>query len=81
MGGEIERDDQKKHTAACCISMASFLLNGAVFVISYNRLATPFLSEEQRVLNADFIMSVTVGAFGAVAIATGLSIYMLIRKR
>lgn len=67
--------------SACCISIASFILNGAVFVITYNRLATPFLTEEQRVLNADFIMSVTAGAFAIVAILTGFSIYMVLRQR
>ena len=66
---------------ACCIAIASFTLNGAVFVISYNRLATPFLTEEQRVLNADIIMSLTAGAFAIVAILIGFIVYMVLRQR
>ncbi len=64
---------------ASCISFISFILNIAVFVIIYNRLATPFLTEEQRVINAEFIMSVTAGAFATVAILTGIATYMVLR--
>jgi hypothetical protein len=71
---------KKNILTAFLISIISFVLNGAVFVLSYNKLATPFLSEEQRVLNADFIMSITVGAFATVSIATGIAIYIILRK-
>jgi len=62
------------------IAIFSFILNGAVFVFSYNKLATPFLTEEQRVLNADFIMSITAGSFAVVSIVIGIMIYFVTRK-
>ena len=71
----------KNIIATSCISIVSCILNFAVFVITYNRLATPFLTEEQRVLNADFIMSITVGAFTVIAILTGSAIYWVLRYK
>jgi hypothetical protein len=72
---------QKALVVATFVSLASFAGNGAVFVFSYSRLAFPFLTEEQRVANAEFIMSVTVGAYAAVAALTGILIYWLCFKR
>jgi len=40
----------------------------------------PFLSEEQRVLNAGIIMSFTAGAFAVVAILTGIAVYLALRQ-
>lgn len=71
----------KNIIAAGCIAIASFALNFIVFIISYNRLATPFLNEEQRVVNAGQIMSVTIGAFAIVAVLTGLAAYWVLRQR
>lgn len=42
-------------------------LNFLLFTFVYNRIATPFLQEEQRVENADFIMSYVL--FGYISIA------------
>lgn len=70
---------KRKLLAAGGISIVSFVLNVAVFVMTYNRLATPFITEEQRVLNADFIMSFTVGAFAVVAVVTTGAMCLIFR--
>ena len=67
--------------ASGAVALVSFAANCAVFVFSYNRVATPFLAEEQRVANAGFIMTVTAGAFSIVALLTGVAVYLLIRHR
>ena len=69
------RTSIKNILIAIAISVGNFFLNFFVFTLSYNRLATPFLVEEQRVENADFIMSVTAGSFAIVAILTCLVVY------
>ena len=69
------RTSIKNILIAIGISVGNFFLNFFVFTLSYNRLATPFLVEEQRVENADFIMSVTAGSFAIVAILTCLVVY------
>ena len=80
--GRLNREKMTKKNilTVVCISIVSFTLNFIVFVMTYNRLATPFITEEQRVLNADFIMSVTVGAFAIVAVLTGFAMCMILRK-
>lgn len=67
--------------ASGAIALISFATNCAVFIFSYNRIATPFLTEEQRVANAGFIMTFTAGAFSIVALLTGVAVYLLIRHR
>ena len=71
---------KKRIIVSILLAIFSFVLNGAVFVFSYNKLATPFLTEEQRVLNADFIMSVTTGSFAVVSIIIGILIFIVTRK-
>ena len=65
---------------AGAISIAGVLANFGLFVLLYNRLATPWLSEAQRVANADLIMSVGLGGFAAVGLATGLALYFALRR-
>ncbi len=60
---------------ACLVSVLSFAMNFGIFVFGYNRLAVPFLLEEQRMANADFIMRVIVGAFALIAILIGFIVY------
>lgn len=60
--------------AAMLISIATFVLNFTVFTLTYNRLGTPFLTEEQRVRNADLIITVALPAFAAVAALIGLAV-------
>jgi hypothetical protein len=62
------------------LSFAGFFANFALFIFSYNRLATPYLVEEQRVLNADFIMTVTVGGFAGIATLLGLATYWMLSR-
>jgi hypothetical protein len=72
---------KKKLLSVGGLTLVSFVLNFAVFVMTYNRLATPFITEEQRVLNANFIMSITVGAFAIVAVLTGIAMWLILRER
>lgn len=68
---------RKALAAALLVSVASFAANFLVFLYSYHRLTIPFINEEQRVINAEFIMTVTVGAFALAATLTGAFIYWL----
>lgn len=61
------------------VSIFSFVANFSVFVLGYRYLAFPFLSEEQRVINADFIMNIIVGAFALLAILLGFTVYWVFR--
>ena len=73
---------KKALLAALLISVVSFAANVSVFLHGYQRLAIPFINEEQRVIDAEFIITVTVGAFAAAAALTGALIYWLcVRKR
>ncbi|MCX7110069.1 MAG: hypothetical protein NTX45_08060 [Proteobacteria bacterium] len=65
----------KPFIIACLVSVLSFALNFGIFVLGYDRLAVPFLLEEQRMANADFIMSIIVGAFALLAILVGFIVY------
>jgi hypothetical protein len=66
---------------ACAVSVGSLVANFSIFVFSYNRLATPFLVEEQRVTNANFILTVTLGGFVLVACITGVVVYWMLRRQ
>ena len=68
---------KKALLAALLISVVSFAVNVSVFLYGYQRLAIPFLNEEQRVINAEFIMTVIVGAFAAAAALTGSLVHWL----
>lgn len=65
---------------AVLITLANLVLNFGTFVLMYNRLATPFLAEEQRVANANIIMGATLPSFFLIALATGIAIYIAMRK-
>ena len=71
---------KKRIIISIFLAIFSFVLNIAVFVFCYNKLATPFLTEEQRALNADFIMSVTTGSFAVVSIIIGVLIFFVTKK-
>ena len=57
----------------------NFTANFLLFTYSYNKLATPFLHEEQRVENADFIMSTTAGLFALEALLLGAIFYLVLK--
>lgn len=71
----------KKILAFGLVIAVNIAMNFAVFLVSYNKLATPFLSEEQRVDNADYIMTMTISGFVVVAILSALIIYFCYGKR
>ncbi len=66
---------------ASTISVVSFVANFITFVFNYNRLVTPYLHEEQRVENANFIMKMTLSSFAVTALLTGLVIYFLLHRK
>jgi hypothetical protein len=70
----------KAIVVAVLVTLASLILNFGTFILSYNRLATPFLAEEQRVSNANIIMGATLPTFSLIAIAAGIAIYFAMRK-
>ncbi len=63
------------------IALVTFVLNFTTFLITYNKLATPYINEEQRVENAFFIFTVTIGSFAVIAILVGVSFYFFIKNR
>ncbi len=62
------------------VAIFCFSANFAIFMVSYNKLATPFLSEEQRVENAKAIVSVIAGSFALAAILAGSLAYALLGR-
>jgi len=65
---------------AVALAVASFAANAGIFVIAYNRLATPFLQEEQRVANANVILTEVTGAFALIAVLLGFGAYLMLRR-
>ncbi len=64
----------------CIVGLINVVLNFSVFIISYNVLATPFLHEEQRMENANYIMTYTLFGFVAIGIFTWVFFYLFFRK-
>jgi hypothetical protein len=71
----------KKYALASMVGIASFLSNFLLFVFAYNRIATPFLHEERRMENADFIMSYVVGGYLVVSVVSTVAIFLLYNRR
>ncbi|MCF6253018.1 MAG: hypothetical protein L3J75_17390 [Methylococcaceae bacterium] len=67
--------------AAIVVTFICFILNGALFIYFYNQLATPFIKEEQRVANADYIMSVTAGGYVSTSLLIGVVVYFILNTR
>ena len=67
--------------AAGLISLLSFIGNAAAFLYCYNHLATPYINEGQRELNAAFIMSAGFGMLAAIALVTGVAAYLALARR
>ncbi|PKM42251.1 MAG: hypothetical protein CVV05_19120 [Gammaproteobacteria bacterium HGW-Gammaproteobacteria-1] len=70
----------KKYALASMAGVVSALLNFLLFVFAYNKVATPFLHEEQRMENAEFIMSYVVGGYLAISIVSTVAIFLLCKK-
>lgn len=63
------------------IAIVNAIMNFSVFIVIYNKLATPFLVEEQRMDNADFIMTYTLIGFSGVSIFMAFLFYFLVVKQ
>ena len=63
------------------IAIVNAIMNFAVFIVSYNKLATPFLVEEQRMDNADFIMTYILIGFAVVSIFVAFLLYFLVVRQ
>lgn len=70
----------KNLLVATGIAVLIFILNGAIFVYFYNHLTTPFIGEEQRVSNADYIMSVVLSSYAGVSLIIGMVVYFIIKN-
>lgn len=68
-------NSKKVVAVACLVFLLGLVANFGVFVFAYDHLAVPFLSEEQRVTNANFIMNAIVPAFAGVAALVGTIVY------
>lgn len=71
----------KKYALASMAGVVSALLNFMLFVFAYNKVATPFLHEEQRMENADFIMSYVGGGYLVVSVVSTVAIFLLCNRR
>jgi hypothetical protein len=63
------------------VALITFVLNFITFLVTYNKLATPYINEEQRVENASFILTATIGSFAVIAILVGVAFYFFTKKR
>lgn len=66
---------------ALCIAFLTFVANFAIFVIAYHHTTKPFILEEQRQINADFIVSTVAPAFAGVAALIGGIVFWLTKPR
>ncbi|VAW90366.1 hypothetical protein MNBD_GAMMA18-1583 [hydrothermal vent metagenome] len=64
----------------CVVGLINIALNFTVFISSYNTLATPFLHEEQRMENANYIMTYTLFGFVAIGIFTLVFLHLFLKK-
>lgn len=71
----------KKILVFLIIGLANVALNFAVFIVSYNKLATPYLYEEQRVTNANFIMGYTLPGYLLIGLLTMVLVYFYKNKQ
>jgi len=71
----------KKIIAFLLVGLTNIALNFTVFIVSYNKLATPFLHEAQRMDNADYIITVTLSGFVIISFLTLGLLYLLYTKK
>ena len=70
----------KKFGIFCLVGLGNIGLNFAVFIFNYNKLATPYLNEDQRMLNAQYIMTISISEIVLVSVFTLVVIYLLKQK-
>ena len=62
------------------LALVSFVVNFAVYVISFNSQATPFLHEEQRVDSAILMFKATLPAYAASSIVLAVLFYFAAKR-
>ena len=62
------------------IILISASLNFSLFLVTYNKLATPYLHEEQRMDNADFIMIYVTAGFLLISLVSVLAAFGVTKK-
>lgn len=70
----------KKNVLIFVYGLVTAILNFALFILSYNHLATPYLHEEQRMENADFIMSYALGGYVLIAVISAVVMWFVSKK-
>lgn len=70
----------KKIFAIATVSTLATSLNFVLFILFYNKLATPYLHEAQRVENADSIFFNALPCFGLIALVSTVLIYYFAAK-
>jgi len=80
LGGKVKTSAR---LAAQCvlIFVASTIANFGAFIFNYRLLAFPYLPEEQRVANADQILTTGIFVFGLAALFTVVLAYWTLGRR
>ena len=65
---------------ALLVFASSLLLNFGAFLWNYRRLAFPHLTEEQRVANADEVLTLTLASFVLTALLLGALTFWLVSR-
>jgi hypothetical protein len=71
----------KKILGTAVFFLFAFGSNFLIFSVAYNKLATPFLTESQRVENAHLIMTGVLPAYFFTAILSALVVYFFKMKK
>ena len=70
-------DKRKRLAGGIFIAFFIFLANAGIFIAAYNNLATPYILEEQRMINAKKIMEIIIPALMGVSVISGALVYWL----
>lgn len=70
----------KTNALIACFGVITAILNFGLFLVLYNKLATPYLHEEQRVENADFIMSYALAGYVLLALLAAFAVWLFCKK-
>ncbi len=65
----------------CAVGLINIALNFTIFILSYNTLTTPFLHEEQRIENANHIITYILPGFVAIGIFTLVLLYLFLKNK
>ena len=70
----------KKNALIIFYGLVTAILNFVLFIVSYNHLAMPYLHEEQRMENADFIMSYALGGYILLAVLSAFVVWLACKR-